>query len=496
MAIPPQENKAKQHFQQGMQELGKGHHRKALGWLRLATKMDPEKALYWFNLGNLYFVLKNFREAQLAYRQVQALESPLAPVARLYEVRSLRHSSRLPPAYRLYLQLERGLFPEALKKELEEERILLSEALLEKGLKLWGRGKSRHARHHFRASADLVPSIQVYRALALLEWREGSKKKGRYYHRRALRLTRSHSDVVELHKDWQKVDPGKVSLFWAESGLIRNSNFFQDDSNTDGDVGFGFKFHSGLQGFLAEGDTWDLSGRLSATHIDYSNLDDQETTDFGLSLPFAWQLGNRHKWRFTPKLEQELYAGKPLQLHVGGKAEWVRPLSVGRVVGAYGEIIRSQAQNDDFSYLDGATLGVGASYTWIWSRSRIRLGISAEDYQANPYEGSSGESLPLGYHRWDLGVLYSLRGDVWEGYGGLSFGEKSYPDFLLPDNKLREDQAISIRSGVEWVLADEYKIFVEVEWMNNSSTLGESASINKNYSQSVIYLGGRWIAEK
>ena len=119
----------------------------------------------------------------------------------------------------------------------------------------------------------------------------------------------------------------------------------------------------------------------------------------------------------------------------------------------------------------------------------------AEDYRAEPFEDGLGGSLPLANHRWEISLNYGLRGEVWEGYGGISYSEKSYPNFLLPDNLLREDQVLSLKSGAEWRLGDEFQIFVELEWLDNLSTLGESASINKNYNQTVVYLGGRWTTE-
>lgn len=393
---------------------------------------DPEKGLYWFNLGNLYFVMQNYREAQVAYRQVQALESPLSPVAGLYEVRSLRQSARLAPAYRLYLKLKRGLFPENLKKELDEEHTLLAQSLLEKGLTLWSKGLNRAARHHLRASAELNPSLQVYKALALLEWRDGSKRKGRYYYRRAMRLASSNAEIQEMEKDWRQVDRGKITRFWLESGLIHNDNYFNDDSNTDGESGQGVKLQTGLEGYLGEGDNWDLSGRIKATHTDYTNLDNQETSVIGAYFPFAYAGGDNHRWRVTPKVEQELFLGKPLLLHGGLVLEWVRPLGVGQIISASGELIKSTAQNNDFSFLDGGTVNAGLAYSWIWSRSRLKLQILAEDYQADPYEDGLGGSLPLAHHRWELSLTYGLRGEIWEGFGSVSYGEKSFPNFCSP----------------------------------------------------------------
>lgn len=482
-------------YQNAMEAVKEGNFKRGLYWLKLATRKNTEKGLYWFNLGNVYFELRNFREAQIAYRQVQALNSPLAPVAGLYEVRSLREDSRLPPAYRLFQQLNANLFPENLQSELEEERGLLAEALLAKGLDLWSQGNVQPARLHLRACAELIPSVQAYQALALIEWREGNKKKGRAYYRRAMRLAKSNSEMVALEEEWRQIDRGKVTRFWAETGGVYNSNFFNTDSSLGGEEGRGAKIQLGVEGFLSEGDNWDLAGRVKAGHTDFFNLEDQSTSQLSVGLPLALALKNSHKWRVTPKIEQELYNGKAFLMHGGVSLEWVRPLALGHLAAASVEYLGTQAKDPDYLFLGGATVSGSISYTWVWSRTRLRTQFAGEDYQADAYEDGTGLSLPLAYHRWGLDLTYSLRGEAWEWYLGSAVGEKAFPNFLLPDKKLRKDQTVSIKSGLDWRIGDEIQAFVEFEGIENSSTLDESSSINKNYRQSIIYLGGRWTTE-
>jgi hypothetical protein len=94
--------------------------------LRRLVQRRPDRALYWFNLGNSEYKEGHFDSAIKAWNKVIELKSPLALAAKLYIVRALIDSNRQEAAARNHSLIYRDTLPSGLKEEFNEQEVQLA----------------------------------------------------------------------------------------------------------------------------------------------------------------------------------------------------------------------------------------------------------------------------------------------------------------------------------------------------------------------------------
>ncbi|HEX4923432.1 MAG TPA: tetratricopeptide repeat protein, partial [Bdellovibrionales bacterium] len=86
------------------------------------TRRNPRNGLYWFNLGNIFYLLADWPRAEDAYYNVILVKSPLAPAAELYLAKTLMEKGDVKQAMSYLGNLEQQPLPPGLRKDLETER--------------------------------------------------------------------------------------------------------------------------------------------------------------------------------------------------------------------------------------------------------------------------------------------------------------------------------------------------------------------------------------
>jgi hypothetical protein len=79
----------RQIFQQSTSAFQNGNFEQSRALLSRLVKLDPRNGMYWFNLGNCYYQLKNYRMAAFSYEKVETLGSGLGPAAGVYRAKAL-----------------------------------------------------------------------------------------------------------------------------------------------------------------------------------------------------------------------------------------------------------------------------------------------------------------------------------------------------------------------------------------------------------------------
>ena len=85
------------------------------------VKAYPERGLYWFNLGNTYYMLGHYDWAVTSYQKVIALGHPLAPAARFYIAKCDVKLGQDAPAVALLTELSQTQLPPNLAAQVKKD---------------------------------------------------------------------------------------------------------------------------------------------------------------------------------------------------------------------------------------------------------------------------------------------------------------------------------------------------------------------------------------
>lgn len=88
-------------WRESLTALQQGRFTESAKLYRRLIDLNPQKPLYWFNAGIAYYQIGDFRRAEICFRNVEKLNSPLTPAARLYRSKALLKSQRPSSAERL-----------------------------------------------------------------------------------------------------------------------------------------------------------------------------------------------------------------------------------------------------------------------------------------------------------------------------------------------------------------------------------------------------------
>lgn len=166
----------KEAFDLGMSSFKKKKYNQSLTFWNFLCLKNPKKGLYFFNKGNVLFLIQDYQAALVSYRKVLELNSELSQVAALYmskcykkmgkfktakiTISSLLKSKDLKPSVRGLAQQEVELINEAQKSKEREDRSIPLEFVL--GLKYFKQQKYVESIANLELASKSYTSPELY----------------------------------------------------------------------------------------------------------------------------------------------------------------------------------------------------------------------------------------------------------------------------------------------------------------------------------------------
>ena len=462
-------------------------------------KKNPDNSLYWFNLGNCFYMESKFDLAERAFKKVVDLNGKLTPAAQLYWAKSLLVLGKLEQAKTKLEALLKTSIPANLKFQVEEDlKKIYSEigsqgALKEQALSFYQAGayqESIDAIHTLKDPSD--PNIALLEGLAFA-------KLGRSKEAQTLFQTSAHttenSDIANSSKSLLDLVTSRALLenpYWLFLDLAagEDSNIFLDGKSiapTSGTIlnasmGFGARFfnsgfYSAKIGYLLN---WDEDTQAAILRV----------VTHTLSLPISYSAG-RSSISIGPFYQYQLWAQIPALSKLGTRIKinqnwnWIE--------GGIDSNFSSQNNiNADYSYLSGST-----------EHFRFYCGLIGESvYGQLAYElGSdnigdliySNGVVPLANHYSGPSLRVIWKSSMpWILNFGLSDINRTYETLSQPGPKARKDIELSGSIRASYIMTPKLSAYAIVEQLMTTSTLGPSDIADKNVNDTRALIGISW----
>ena len=460
------------------------------------VKIHPENPLYWFNLGNSLFRLKQYEAAEEAYSKVESLHSPLAIPSELYRADCDAKLGKDSPAIELLDSLRQKQMPLALSRQVESLHEQLSNTLWEqqmnRGLAHYRSNNFGEALGNFLQAAKTHPSPDSQMMTGMTYLRLLDPADARSAFNRVLDSNAGpdlKEDAQEFLRQireghWRQEDPYYLTL--DVSGGY-NSNIFGNGYTETGvgepvwqaDLGGGYGFFPGRPVSLK------LEYFLSSEQI--VNLPDFQLVTQTLDGRLSYRTGG---WliQALPSIQYQLLGSLPFLTRAGGQFYLERSVGKSQFGLSYDHMSITSA-NPSYPYLAG-TFQEGQIY-WrysagaydfnalflIWSENIGDEVISTGTVPlANVTEGPEADLS------WYPSPFWTLKASA-----AFLFSDYTNPDISRVDKQLR--MGVRVSRG----LRENLSLYFLTSMIFNSSTLGADSGVeDKNYSQIISKIGLSW----
>lgn len=321
------------------------------------VRVRPSNSLYWFNLGNSYFMLKDFSRAQIAFSKVENLKGPLAPAAMLYRAKAIKANGD-PQAARSLLQIlivRKDLTP-AIREEATRDLVASSEET-DEALSLYKAGKYARALRVINKNKPLNEDQQLLKALILI-------KLDREDHAHAILKKLEDSEPLRglVTTILDRIRDNYSKPHWL---FVEAAGGFDSGSLLFADAGGGVRWWEDNLWYANTGYT--LRVRETPDHPEEKTLSQEVRLNAGRELGTELFLVSPYYARDSADIGE---IRSTLGVNVRGrwgspKLEW----------GADGEWVKDESLNETYSYLDGSrqrySLSVGRIDNSVYMRAQL-----------------------------------------------------------------------------------------------------------------------------
>lgn len=465
----------------------------------LATK-EPKNGLYWFNLGNVAYLAKNFKEASDHYAKAAQYGKDLADVARLYRAKALMRAGMTWQAIEEHKKLKDNRLPASAIAELEEEKAQLIAGLFKEARNHYDKGHYDKAVTPLKMSLDLQPGPEVHSFLALVYQKMGKTKISRQHLEQAEGLAVENDVLIgvdSLIRDKERyVRQKEERSLWLDVAVGYNTNAFAEAKSPEGNVSMRgdaeflrtLKSKKGVrvQGSLGVG--WenfyseDINGfekttdQLLAGSMSFRIL--KETDDWRMELIPYYE----HQW-----FEGTSYVAVP-SLDLRYRKAWR-----GQYLGVRTKMARRFPVAHEAEYLKGTLFALMPYWQRDFGRHSL-VGILDFKIRDGSDLNVGNERLPLAYRGIGPAIRYGYDLDRTRIEGGLNYLYKDYYSTARPGNGVRLDNEIILMGRINRELPPDLNVYFSMEYVLNRSTLDDGTLKDKNYEQLIVYGGLEWEA--
>lgn len=477
----------------GMHLYVQGNFQGCVKDLTQAVKASPQKALYWFNLGNCLFMSGDYGKAQYSFKKVRELASPLAPAAMLYQAKALKQRHREAEARQVLQELLRQQPPQGISAEANADLESLGAA--NTALNLYQQGKYTESETELKKSgADSQSNSQLLLGLTLIKQDKNSEAEQVLKPLLQGPSLSATDQAVVRDLLLQLKNPGLLERpYWlfADFAYGTTSNAYLEGRSYSpissplvrASVGGGYRFYHGAHWSQKISYVFDYEDPTKATEL--------LTQTHSLQLPLVFQ-SSGIELGFVPYVQEQIWDQSPAFRKVGALAR--SSFRGDKIGGGFDVEVYSQtALSDENSYLSGTSYSVkpfvsfgGAS----WS-SQVYWLLGTDGTHDIVY--IDGSRLPL---------QHSFQGPggrlLWRFTSNISmllqilYVERNYKNNSLPEDKHRDDHETISSVKVAYGLAPNWVVYALAEYNPNTSTLGADDVRDKNYNNLNVLAGVGW----
>jgi len=485
-------------FNQGIEFFKRGDYKTCTNILENLTREQPQKSLYWFNLGNCSFMLKDYERSANAFAKVLQLKSPLGPAAMLYEAKSFAALGKSGEAKSLLRKLLALNPPQGILSEARQDLNLLDHesSFEDQALFYYRTGNYEKAEQalNSRDKASLSDEDRLLLALSLV------RQNKMYEAEKVLKsllmnprlppedrvvtadlLKKVRRNETEAHAYWLFLD--------LSYGLTDNAYL---DGKSDGPIsspllrgslGFGYQFNQGK--VLSEKLGYILNyeypqkapGLVSATHTFQS--------------PLIFEKKNYYL-NVMPYFQEQIWDQVEVSEKIGGatKAAFVKD---DFEIGIDFDINTQTSTNANYAYLSGEGHSL-RPYFGFWNKSvytQLYWWSGEDGIQDIVY--SDGTVLPMTQNYEGPGVKFIWRITARSSLlSNLNYTQRNYFHPAIPTNTIRKDNETDLSLKYTYALYPKFLLYFLGEFTNNSSSMGSTDIIDKNYKSAIFTFGFSW----
>ncbi|MCB0421487.1 MAG: hypothetical protein KDD61_10860 [Bdellovibrionales bacterium] len=492
-------------FLEAMQLVEKKNYVDAELNLKKLVRSSPRNGLYWFNLGNTQYLQKKWNLAKKSYWKTISLKGELAPVARFYYAKVQRNLKYIDRAALQLSSIRVNQLPSHVQTAVEKMKVEVQEELLSRSHSAYQLKQYRTAERFIRLAETLGEDEDVAALRDLISEMRG-KVVSNYNatsKRRELRdngnrslftLVRSLSERVrheiqalsvqaELAFGWNtNIDAdGPGDSPEENRSLLAQLNFdknFVETSEFASDV----RAYLGVEEFLHRRD----------------NPFDQQSAGESMSVSVEsinrW-IRHSDNYYIMPKISMNMNSGTYFwqKMEVGFSYEKKQKSS--SYIAEY-RLSKLTPSSDGASYLASGEQVLNFSAAHFWRFSSFSFGWEFRRYSGQDIYLGSG-LLPESFesHGPALAVLWNSRDRIWRVDSTLYLALRQYESPEQPSGVERKDTYSSFFTRVSYWWESglgQPNLYLQMELINNKSTLGQWAVQNRNYNQNIFYLGMIW----
>jgi tetratricopeptide (TPR) repeat protein len=483
-----------QIFRQSLSFYRQKNYRASQALLLRLCADRPERAVYWFNLGNSSYMKGDYRLADRSFVKVVKLNSPLAPAAILYLAKTRRASGHIGSAKRLLIQLARSAkapqaIRQAAKDDLVEIRSLSIADLDSKALRLYRGGEFEAALKLIQQEARPTADLLLLKSLILVKLQREDLASDVL---KSLKTTARHGPLESLANSLlARVRENAARPYWLNLDL--NAGY---DSNVrralEAEGGSPVSAALSGGGRLFSRNLWELRAGYFGWWNEFPRHADLRVYDNELNTTAIRESG-ANRVAMSAFIRHEVWESTTTKLETGARFD--ARASFGRSdAGVTAAVSRTNALSRDYSYLGGESSGVRVHYGLIHSPVYGQVFLLAERQAFGTQTYSTGEDVPTGYVGWGPGlrVLWRYR-KAWTVDFFALYEYRRYSDLAQPGDLSRTDRLISSELQVRRILTEELSVYLLVAAIVNHSTLS-SSGLDQNYKDFQSLLGLQWQA--
>lgn len=459
------------------------------------TSIDPKNGLYWFNLGNTQFMLKNYLGAETAFLKVENLSSPLAPAAAFYRAKALRELNRPDQANALLQSLlQSDSLPQGLRKAVASELLDAQvqnqdSGFRQKVMELYRAGKYRAALSALRDANE--PDLLSMKALVLIKLNR--EELAYTYLKQAQARGRSEAlaDINESLMDRIREAYSKSKWLFLEASAGSDSNLSRLRDADPGqrlalDLGGGARIWNGKDLYMAN---LGYLGRLREA-VDNKNL---RVFTNELFLNFGRELG-ADLIMISPFFKTDTWASQAVRQALGSRL-LLRTGSEEVEYGFNADFSRDRATHANYEYLEGTSAQAKIFLGRIAFPYYIQGFLILERQDVGDQISSVGESIPMSYAGYGLGTrVLSRLGKRWSIEGLVSYVHRDYEGRTSLGEQSREDKNLNLGLTLWRRFYSDLSIYTSTMLDHNQSTLDKNDETDQNYQSWQWMIGGLWEA--
>lgn len=461
------------------------------------NKINPEKAIYPFNLGNCALMSEKYELAIKAYQKIISINKNFIEPAKLNLAITYIKISKHKEAYEILEKLSQSpLQGIALSANNYLDKLDAQEELESKAFESFQNDQIPEAINLLQNPKAETLSIdaEILYSLCLIKTNNYAEAQSHLDKilKTPLLSKENRTDAQNLLKKL-KTDANDKKLFWGflDFSFGNASNIYLDGKSTTPVSCSTNKYTLGLgyqKNFLAD---YYLKISYQFSKENYSQASDLDTANNYVQGTLSLE-SNTWDVSLNSYVQNELWTNQEVSQRLGSnfKANYA---TNNYDAGFSGDYFYQKSLSSSYSYLSGATTKF-KGYMGLWSdKTYYQLNYEYTSDGTQDITYTDGSRLPLNnigsgpgfkiFHRFSKELA---------GFWNINYFSKKYKNVALPDNKLRSDTEIDTSIKLSYSLFTNFQIYIYANYLSNSSSLGSSSIKDKNYDSTSYYLGFNW----